>query len=83
MAETGSPVGKYTTKWQLALVLGLPVAVGVGYWYLANKGKKGKYKKAAGDSEGLQEIPINGKTTKTSDSTTPKVSTCFFILILI
>jgi hypothetical protein len=55
MAPTGTYnlAGTTWSKWQIALVVGAPVAVGLGYWYLKRRSvaavKKGSDEKSAAD----------------------------------
>lgn len=61
MAESGSPVGTSSIRWQIALALGLPVAVGVGYWYLNSKGSGDKLKRLEDKRPNAnREISIDG-----------------------
>ncbi|KAK6636320.1 hypothetical protein RUM43_009979 [Polyplax serrata] len=62
MAESGSSVSKYDMKWQVALAVGLPVAVGVGYWYFSRKGKKENMGALKGNSKNnVCGISIDGE----------------------
>lgn len=58
MAESGSPVGNTSVRWQIALALGVPVAVGVGYWYLNSKGSGDKLQDKRANAG--REISIDG-----------------------
>jgi hypothetical protein len=55
MAPTGTYnlAGTTWSKWQIALVVGAPVAVGLGYWYLKRRSvaavKKGSDEKSSAD----------------------------------
>lgn len=76
MADSGNPVSKYAVKWQLALAVGLPVAFGVGYWYLITKGKKKSIREFDGNNKITHhETSIDvEKSTKGRVESLPKVS---------
>ncbi|KAK0178203.1 hypothetical protein PV328_002176 [Microctonus aethiopoides] len=70
--NTASAVSTSLPKWQLALVVGAPVALGLGYIYYKNanqskSSRDNKGKKANGGGPGDKQISIDGDTTKKSD----------------
>lgn len=75
MAEPGSPVGSSSFRWQIALALGLPVAVGVGYWYLNSKGSGDKISKLANKNNTCREISIDGEAP-TKVTAEPRKKVC-------
>lgn len=97
MAPTGTYnlAGTTWSKWQIALVVGAPVAVGLGYWYLKRRSvaavKKGGDEKSAADIvkqesiDGTELAPSKDKDkNKQEPPKSPLVSDCIssFALVL-
>jgi import receptor subunit TOM70 len=70
MAASSSSVGSSGTawsKWQIALAVGAPVAIGIGIWYIKNSGSAtGQAKRSVEESDKKNKLASVASSGQTS-----------------